>query len=593
MTAPFKILGIAPYEELNTSMNIVSKQFEELQAEIYTADLEEGQRIAAERCDEHYEAIISRGGTAALIRQVVTIPVIDVSISIYDILRTIRLAKTYTENFVIVGYASITEPAHLLCDVLGYKIKIITLTDTQQADKILDTLANEHHEMILCDAITHRLALTKSLTTILITSGFESIKQAYQEAVTIANYLKKVKGEKQLLAQSIIQQKQSLVLFDSAFEVHFSTIAPTLRETILRFLRSKELANDNQYYHTSNHHVYSLTIKRLVLEEATYYSCSVKNATPPMLNNRLGLLYQKRAAVAEIVKNTLLFTGFIPETIKQELTRINPFYHTLIILGETGTAKTSIAYQAYLQQKLPTNTLISIDAALMNEKMWKFLTNPSNGPLVDTNNTLLFQNVEQLSLQDTERLITLIKNTKLTQRNKLIFTYNTDKAPEKTGYQRLAAELNSGNIYVPALKERKNELDVLTTLLLNKVTIECNQEVIGFEPKAKKEFLAFDWPGNLNQLQAAIKELVIKATGHYISHHQVTQLVKKERLIQQVSATQLPAFSLPTTTKSPTLFDYSKEIILNVLDQNEGNQTKTAQQLGISRTTLWRYLKEH
>ncbi|MBC9705090.1 MAG: helix-turn-helix domain-containing protein, partial [Lactobacillus sp.] len=40
------------------------------------------------------------------------------------------------------------------------------------------------------------------------------------------------------------------------------------------------------------------------------------------------------------------------------------------------------------------------------------------------------------------------------------------------------------------------------------------------------------------------------------------------------------------------LFDYTKEIILHVLDQNEGNQTKTANQLGISRTTLWRYLKE-
>lgn len=45
--------------------------------------------------------------------------------------------------------------------------------------------------MILCDAITNRLAIMKSLNTILITSGFESVKHAYEEAISIAQYFKK------------------------------------------------------------------------------------------------------------------------------------------------------------------------------------------------------------------------------------------------------------------------------------------------------------------------------------------------------------------------------------------------------------------
>ncbi|MFM2487154.1 PrpR N-terminal domain-containing protein [Enterococcus avium] len=146
--------------------------------------------MASELFENDYDAIISRGGTADLIRQVVSIPVIDVSISIYDILGTIRLAKNYTENFAIVGYASITETAHLLCDILGYTIKIITLDESTDTSMTLDILIEEQYEMILCDAITNRLALTKSINTILITSGFESIKHAYQEALTIAKQLK-------------------------------------------------------------------------------------------------------------------------------------------------------------------------------------------------------------------------------------------------------------------------------------------------------------------------------------------------------------------------------------------------------------------
>lgn len=593
MSAKIKILGIAPYEELNNSMSIVSKQFKEVESDIYTADLEEGQQIAAELFGNSYDAIISRGGTADLIRQVVSIPVIDVSISIYDILGTIRLARNYTENFAIVGYASITETAHLLCDILGYNIKIITLDELTDASMTLDILADENYEMILCDAITNRLALTKSINTILITSGFESVKHAYQEALTIARQLKRVIHEKLVLEESLKQQKQDFVIFEETFDVHAANVSHDLSSSTAKFLSTKkDMTDENQYYHTFRNRVYMILVKKIVVDDRIYFSCNLKVSTPPIINNRFGIFYQKRPEVEEIFTTKLLFTQFIQEETKRELQWVNNFYSALIIVGETGTAKSSIAYQAFLNQEMHNNQLISIDAKLMNDKMWKFLVNPTNGPLVDEHNTLLFQNVEQLSVRDAEQLITIVKNTKLLQRNNLLFTYNTNNVSEEKIYNRLLFELNCASIYAPPLKERKHELSVITTLLLNKMNIECNKEVIGFDPNALKEFLAFEWPGNFNQLQAAIKELVINSTTHYISEHQVIQLLRKERLIQNFSDSHLGSFTLQTKVEKPTLFDYSKEIILNVLEQNNGNQTKTAEQLGISRTTLWRYLKE-
>lgn len=593
MSAKINILGIAPYEELNNSMSIVSKQFKEVESDIYTADLEEGQQIAAELFGNSYDAIISRGGTADLIRQVVSIPVIDVSISIYDILGTIRLARNYTENFAIVGYASITETAHLLCDILGYNIKIITLDELTDASMTLDILADENYEMILCDAITNRLALTKSINTILITSGFESVKHAYQEALTIARQLKRVIHEKLVLEESLKQQKQDFVIFDESFDVHAANVSHDLSSSTAKFLSTKkDMTDENQYYHTFRNRVYMILVKKIVVDDRIYFSCNLKVSTPPIINNRFGIFYQKRPEVEEIFTTKLLFTQFIQDETKRELQRVNNFYSALIIVGETGTAKSSIAYQAFLNQEMHNNQLISIDAKLMNDKMWKFLVNPTNGPLVDEHNTLLFQNVEQLSVRDAEQLITIVKNTKLLQRNNLLFTYNTNNVSEEKIYNRLLFELNCASIYAPPLKERKHELSVITTLLLNKMNIECNKEVIGFDPNALKEFLAFEWPGNFNQLQAAIKELVINSTTHYISEHQVIQLLRKERLIQNFSDSHLGSFTLQTKVEKPTLFDYSKEIILNVLEQNNGNQTKTAEQLGISRTTLWRYLKE-
>ncbi len=587
-----KLLGIAPYEELNISMNTVGEQFGDIQINIFTADLVEGQQLAAKLFNDGYDAIISRGGTASLIRKSVSIPVIDVSISIYDILSVIRLAENYTKNFAIVGYSSITEKAHLLCDILGYNIEIHTINDDIEAIGILDALAKKNYEIILCDAITNRLAINKSLNTILITSGLESIKHAYDEAISIAKHLKKIKHEKDVLEQGINSQNQKYLIFDENFTIQFSNLNASVAQHILKYLRSKKEFNDeNQFYSSINNKFYSLHTKYFSVDGLNYHSCSIKAHVTPNINNNLGILYKKKSEISDIFATKLLFTQFIPESTKIELQKINNYYPAVLIFGETGTAKKNIAYQAYLYKENNNNYLISVNCKLMNEKIWKFLVNSSNGPFVDTNNTILFEHIDQLFLSDIEHLISMIKNTNLLKKNNLIFSYDISKSNDKKKCNLLMTQLNCASIYAPSIRERKNELSIITTLLLNKVNIECSKEIMGFDPKAMEEFLAFDWPGNLNQLQSAIKELIINATTYYISEHQVSDLLNKERLIQGFSSANLKSFSSKNTVRQPTLFDYTKEIILNILDQNKGNQTKTAEQLGISRTTLWRYLK--
>lgn len=592
MTNVIKILGIAPYEELNRSMNTVSKQFNDVQATIYTADLLEGKNLATKLFNDNYDVIISRGGTANLIRQSVSIPVIDVSISIYDILGAIRLAENYTNNFVIVGYASITEKAHLLCDILKYNIEIHTIKNDIEAAKILDSLAQKNYELILCDAITNRLAINKTLSTILITSGLESIKHAYEEATSIAKYLKQIKLEKNILEQGIINQNQKYLIFDEKFNTQFSNLETSLTQHVKKYLRlKKELKDENQFYFSVDNQFYNLQVTLFSVKNMNYYSCSIKDHTPISINSKLGISYQKKSEITDVFTSKLLFTQFIPETVKLEIQKSKNHYHAFLVSGETGTAKKNIAYQIFLNQKTHNNQLITINSKIIDEKTWKFLVNSANGPFVNDNNTILFENIDQLSLSDIERLILLIKNTNLLVKNNIIFTYNSNKSTDKSKYNSIITQLKCANIYAPSIKERKNELSIITTLLLNKLNIECNKEIMGFEPKAMEAFLAFDWPGNLNQLQTVIKELIISAPTHYISENHVFELLNKEQIIYNLSDKNLTTFSTDNPLQQFTLFDYSKQIILNILEQNEGNQTKTAAQLGISRTTLWRYLK--
>lgn len=587
-----KLLGIAPYEELMSAMTQVSQQFEQLEIDLYTADLDEATKLIKQLPLENYDAIISRGGTAKLLRKNASLPVIDIPISIYDILGAIKLANNYTEHFAIIGFSNITEIAHQICDILQYNVQIITIEDTKNIAKTLQELKNEQLEMLLCDVVTYKYALDHSMNAILITSGLESIKHSFTQAISLANNLKSSKEMNLLLSQIILAQSQKILLFDRQFQANFSNIDSALQKSILHFLSSRLSDEKEQVlYHTHHNQVYQLRVKQLDIEMHRFFLCEVKKSTPPIINNSFGIDYLSYDEVQDSMNKRLNLAGYMQESAKNQIEKLSHAYNAMIIYGEEGTAKTSLAYLAYLHQKNKTQNLIVINSKLLNERTWKFLLNSSNGPLVETNHTFLFRNIEQVSMNDIEKLLTIIHNTKLLNKNNLLFTYNTkEQEADMKIFNQLMYQLDCCNVYSPSIAERKHELQGIITRLLNRMNIECNKEVLGFEPNALQALLQFQWTGNLHQLQRCIKKLVLNANGYYISENQVLELLQQEKNSFHVQ--QLTQGAQPLIMQNKTLFDYTQEIVLAALDQNNGNQTKTAKQLGISRTTLWRYLKK-
>jgi len=132
---------------------------------------------------EDYDVIISRGGTAQLIQGFTDIPVIAIRLSVYDVLRAIKMAENYSSLYAIVGFPSITEPAHTLCDLLGHNLDIITVHSTEEAEVALDRLRQGGYKIVVSDVVTHTIALRNGMTAFLITSGMESLHTATSAAL--------------------------------------------------------------------------------------------------------------------------------------------------------------------------------------------------------------------------------------------------------------------------------------------------------------------------------------------------------------------------------------------------------------------------
>jgi DNA-binding NtrC family response regulator len=116
--------------------------------------------------------------------------------------------------------------------------------------------------------------------------------------------------------------------------------------------------------------------------------------------------------------------------------------------------------------------------------------------------------------------------------------------------------------------------------------MELGRQVSGFEPEALNMMTRYNWPGNYTQFKHVLHELTILTPGPYISATDVAELLAQERKVYR----RVPDPASAPSMSGMTLSEICASVARQVLAENHGNQTQTARQLGISRTTLWRML---
>lgn len=590
-----KILGIAPYEELRYSMENVGSTFSNILLHTYTGDLQEGKNLALEMSHNDYDIVISRGGTADLIRKNISIPVIDVSISVYDILGAIKLANNYTSKFAIVGYSSITETAHLICDILDYSVEIYTIDDSSDHLGLLRSLEKKGIQLVLCDAITNKLALEISLNTILITSGSESIKRTYEQAIELNMHLQKLKLQNNLLTEAIDKFKTDCLILTSQFGLIYSSLDTEMNASIYHYLLNKKettpFSESHTFYHSVNNTLYNLKVNISNKNNDVFYIVTVQKSVTPIMNSKFGVTYEDKAEVEQKLNHNLYKNPIITDDINDRIKQITSNNSPIIVLGERGTGKEIVSQRIFTSQSHNNHTLVAINSSLLNETMWKHLLNTSNGPFLEAGNTIQFNHFDKISNENFEKLITIIESTNLHVSNRLIFVCEkTSEGIASEFYKELMNRMNSISFLLPPLRERRNEISAILTMFLNKVNIENNTDIIGYEPNALATLSQYNWPGNFKQLKQVLTELVYLSKSLYITSNNVNSILGKQNIVENISYSE-DGMKI-SFNSSKTLHEFNLDMIKLVLDQHNGNQTLAAEQLGISRTTLWRYLNK-
>ncbi|MDO9027777.1 MAG: sigma-54 dependent transcriptional regulator [Candidatus Roizmanbacteria bacterium] len=140
--------------------------------------------------------------------------------------------------------------------------------------------------------------------------------------------------------------------------------------------------------------------------------------------------------------------------------------------------------------------------------------------------------------------------------------------------------LNVMDIHIPPLRERKEDITPLSKYFLEKHSRKINKKAAGFSKEAMDMLLSYGFPGNVRELENIIERAVIL---------EKTSQISLESLPQSIKLFQVETVS---SGKIKHLEEINKEYAERVLEYSGFNKSKTAELLGISRTSLWRILKK-
>jgi two-component system NtrC family response regulator len=275
----------------------------------------------------------------------------------------------------------------------------------------------------------------------------------------------------------------------------------------------------------------------------------------------------------------------------------------VLIVGESGTGKELVAQAIHKNSSRWEHPFVVINCSAIPETLLESeLFGHEKGAFTGAHiqrrgrfetahgGTLFLDEIGELSLTLQVKLLRFLQEQKIERvggrepivvDTRVLAATNRDlKQTMKEGKFRedLYYRLGVITISLPPLREREGDMSLLATALLQRYALENKKKVTGFTPEATKALESYNWPGNIRELENRIKRAVIMAEG--------TKLTPEDlELI-------LPSAKSESRGLRGARETFERNLIKRVLMKNQGNMTKAAEELEISRPTLYEMMEK-
>lgn len=296
------------------------------------------------------------------------------------------------------------------------------------------------------------------------------------------------------------------------------------------------------------------------------------------------------------------------ETVAQ----VAPSEATVMITGESGTGKELIAGAIHYNSPRRQGAFIKINCAALTETLLESeLFGHEKGSFTGAdrrregkflqahNGSIFLDEISETSLTMQAKLLRVLQEREITRVGgeavipvnvRIIAATNKD-LPELIAdgkfREDLFYRLNVVSLQIPPLRDRREDIPLLTEYFLKSFSEKNHKDIKGVTPQTMDRLIRYEWPGNVRELMNAVERGVVLARSEYLNE-EVFPIIPPNH--QDNCAPGL--FSENAVTDQP-LEAVEKTTILKTLASAGGNKSETARRLGITRKTLHKKLKKY
>lgn len=637
-----KIVLIAPYPKMTQDAQEVCRMYGE-RVEIVQGRMEEGVRAARRAVADGASVLISRGGTYLRIAEQISLPAVEIAVTPTDVLRALKEARGQGKKFGVAGFMNVIGGMKEWRDLLNVPVVPIEIFDDGEHARreIRRAVVQEGVDCLLGDTSVQKLAAEFRLPYVLIESGKESIWDAVQEAkrifaarmaerevhASLRTALDRVhqgllvieRGSVQFANQTVLQ----LVGRDTCAGLDIHSCLP---DSLCRWLEQPEEGRESEVIQVGSR-LWLVDCHTLLEPDAQFVSLSPVDDIESMEER----VRQKRADAGHVARYTfddLYGSSRLLRSIVGRAIHFAQSESSVLIMGETGTGKEMLAQSIHNASGRSSGPFVAVNCAALPEQLLESeLFGYDEGAFTGARRggksglfelahggTIFLDEIGETPPQVQQRLLRVLQERKVMRiggervisvdvrvvaaTNQPLWQWVQEGRFRKDLFFRLdVLRLNT----VP-LRDRPEDIPELLEHLV--YTSWYQYKGVGPRPWIDSAIFSrlqsYHWPGNVRELQNMVEYLLATSPQGRIGLEAVEEWMKQKALpadhsvFHPASLFSQPAVEDPNRTPMPqsSMEQIERWAIERALAYSHGDLTKASQRLQLSRTTLWRKIKQ-
>lgn len=313
------------------------------------------------------------------------------------------------------------------------------------------------------------------------------------------------------------------------------------------------------------------------------------------------------------------------KAVYQQVDLVAPTDYSVIIYGESGTGKEVIARTIHDKSKRRNSPFVAVDCGTLSRELaaselFGHVKGSFTGALADkegmfetaAGGTLFLDEVANLPVDVQITLLRVIQEKKFrrvgsgkdTPADVRVVVASNESLKEASAKGKFREDLyhrfNEFSISLPPLRERKEDIPLLASFFLDKVSAELGKKLDGFDDEVMQLFRQYEWPGNLREFRNVVRRAGLLSSSGVVTVNVLPwEIIGTGEQQKDAPALNIVRESVPSvrSVTNPDLKDAASqaeyETILQVLKQVKFNRSKAAAILKIDRKTLYNKIKAY